>query len=66
MEVMDPELDVPICATCGNEMEWERCDYCGGDGFVWHDGDAEEPWDGYETCEACAGEGGEWFCCPPA
>lgn len=51
-----------ICSECGAEAANDECEECGGDGFVWHDGDAEEPWTGYEECESCNGKGRFIYC----
>lgn len=52
------------CVLCDYEMEWERCSYCGGDGFF--DGYEEDPnWyaPGEDVpCSQCGGNGGEYWC----
>lgn len=55
------------CKHCGQELDYEECDYCGGEGFI--DGERlqeEDPlWydaDDTERCEQCSGKGGWHFC----
>jgi DnaJ-class molecular chaperone len=50
------------CDECGGYLEFEDCPECGGEGFVEHMGDAEEPWDSLDDCEMCDGVGGWLFC----
>lgn len=63
----DMDEDMPICGSCQNEMEWEDCWQCGGEGG--RDGDdlmAEDPlWyspDDFEVCDICYGKGGYFVC----
>jgi DnaJ-class molecular chaperone len=53
------------CLTCGDELEWEMCQSCGGEGV--HDEYDNDPVNGheYETCYECKGEGG-YLECPNA
>lgn len=52
-----------ICALCQNDLDWEHCDSCGGEGG--HDGYEDDPlW--YQPgdiveCGQCNGEGGGHF-----
>lgn len=57
--------DEGSCEICGAELEWEACGDCGGDGFVEHVPDVEEPWTGFETCYGCGGRG-HFPACPHA
>lgn len=57
-----------VCDICDNEMEWETCYQCGGEGG--RDGQdlmMEDPmWygpDDWEQCDTCCGKGG-YFVCP--
>jgi DnaJ-class molecular chaperone len=63
----DAYEDVPRCEDCEQELEWEECHECGGEGFI--DGDRlmdEDPlWygpDDTETCSECNGAGGWHYC----
>lgn len=48
------------CALCGQDLEWESCSECGGEGG--HDGHELDPlWyhpGELATCGLCSGEGG--------
>lgn len=65
---MLPEEEAgPYCKHCGDELDWERCDYCGGEGYF--DGEQLQEldplWyseDDTERCEQCQGKGGWHFC----
>lgn len=62
----DDEPAAPCCDVCGCELERERCDDCGGDGYWGHDCGEDvccclDPEDN-EPCETCGGEGGWWYC----
>jgi len=65
IEIYD-EPHGPYCEVCGCELERERCDQCGGEGYWGHDCgedvccclDPEEN----ERCERCDGEGSWWYC----
>jgi hypothetical protein len=59
--------DYTPCEHCGEEMEWQDCWDCGGEGG--RDGEdlmMEDPlWygpDDFETCSSCLGKGGYWIC----
>jgi hypothetical protein len=55
------EDKAPTC-ECGYTREWVLCEHCGGDGFVEHEPDNEEPWPGWEDCPECGCKGGWWVC----
>ena len=66
-EGMDDEDHATYCEHCGDEMDWEDCDQCGGEGeFGWETLQFEDPlWyseDDIEMCEQCEGMGGWWLC----
>ena len=56
----------PTCPKCGSDdVEWERCWQCHGDGeFDEHDDDPINfaPGESYETCSECRGHGGYLLC----
>lgn len=62
------DIDVDTsCETCGEEMQWEDCWSCGGEGG--RDGEdlmMEDPmWygpDDFEICDTCHGKGGYLVC----
>lgn len=61
------DLNGPYCELCGEALERDLCDRCGGEG--WLDSDVlmdEDPlWygpDDTERCEECQGKGGWWWC----
>lgn len=60
-----PDAD-PTCPTCGSDdVEWERCWHCGGEGeFDAHDEDPVNYAEGeeYERCSECGGSGGYLVC----
>jgi hypothetical protein len=68
ISTMVPEEEFgPYCEHCGEELDWEECDQCGGDGeFDWEDLQFEDPlWyqpGDTEECAQCRGEGGWWWC----
>lgn len=55
------------CGQCRQEMEWEECETCGGNGgfggheIVEEDVRSHDP-DAWEECEMCKGDGGWWHC----
>jgi hypothetical protein len=52
----------PFCYTCVSSADRVLCETCGGDGFIEHEPDNEEPWTGLEDCPDCDGKGGWWVC----
>jgi hypothetical protein len=59
--------DCEPCKDCGEEMEWEDCWSCGGEGG--RDGEdlmMEDPlWyseDDFKICDTCLGKGGYFVC----
>ncbi len=66
IDVDEPPL---CCQICGEELEWEDCDRCGGDGFVEYL-EAPEAWgedcpsklNHFVTCVYCGGTGGHLEC----
>jgi len=63
----DLEDDCVYCKYCGEEMEWQECWSCGGEGGRgWEDLQFEDPlWyspDDFIGCDECDGGGGMWIC----
>lgn len=63
----DFEDDCVYCKDCGEEMEWQECWSCGGEGGRgWEDLQFEDPlWfspDDFIDCDECEGKGGMWIC----
>jgi hypothetical protein len=69
--IFESEYDTayaPLCCThCGQELDYEECDQCGGDGYFDDEWLMEEdplwyqPGD-TEACTQCGGEGGWHYC----
>jgi len=52
-------IDHPVCKKCVSSLDREdRCDECGGDGWVERD-DGES---GITTCPECFGAPSAWYC----
>lgn len=54
------------CARCGSSMDFQDCDYCGGEGYSDHECGEDTccclyPEDNV-TCDICHGDGGWWMC----
>lgn len=67
IEHYEDEPSGPVCSHCGQDLDWEDCDLCGGEGyFDWEDLQFEDPlWyqpGDTERCEQCSGKGGWWWC----
>lgn len=60
------EPDHPVCSTCISSLDRvDRCNECGGDGFVEDDMDYVEgipAGRGFVKCPECHGEPAGWFC----
>ncbi len=59
--------DCVYCKDCGEEMEWQECYSCGGEGGRgWEDLQFEDPlWyspDDFIDCDVCEGKSGMWIC----
>lgn len=59
--------DEAYCEKCGNELDWEECIQCHGEGGRDNDQLMEEDplwYDGveWERCEECKGTGGWQYC----
>jgi DnaJ-class molecular chaperone len=54
----------PYCKHCEQELDWEDCDACGGEGE--YDAYEEDPlWfdpGDTEPCQQCGGAGGWYYC----
>lgn len=67
IEVYEDEPGGPYCEHCGEELDREECDQCGGEGyFDWETLQDEDPlWyqpGDTERCEQCSGKGHWWLC----
>jgi DnaJ-class molecular chaperone len=60
-EIQDDDFE-PSCPTCGASMHWDDCSECGGEGWVEHEGDADDPWESIVVCDQCDGIGGYYIC----
>lgn len=49
--------DNEYCPICHAEMDWNDCEYCGGDGSWWDEDLADDM-----ECEVCGGRGGSLYC----
>lgn len=65
-DVTHPEPGEVYCPRCGGEMEWLRCENCGGEGLDGHECGEDccacaEPEENVE-CGWCDGRGGSFVC----
>ncbi|MBE2186767.1 MAG: hypothetical protein IAE99_08355 [Rhodothermales bacterium] len=65
-EERDPDADYPECSICGNDLFWEHCDQCSGEGVSHHDCGEDICCCRYPKanvrCWQCGGKGGWWLC----
>lgn len=55
----DWEYSESDCPKCQSQMAWQRCNPCGGEGYV----EDDDEWGiGEERCDECNGQGSSEWC----